>query len=256
MNGVERLKQKLANKEKIYSTMLFEWNYSRLPEMYKQCGLDYVLVCCEHGVFCPENIGDVAQACRYNDLPIIARVQDCEYHCISKCIDMGADGVLIPRTETMEQVETAIRSLRMPPVGKKGIGGRACMRPGEDIAAFNRNRLLFIQMESPQGIDLLDEMLTKYGHEIAGVIVGPNDLESSMGYPNFDCEKPDDTYDNYIRKCIEISNKHGKSTGLFMTTDERMRKWYGEGMNIFWVNTELGMLTNEVKRVKSIIDEL
>ena len=111
-------------------------------------------------------------------------------------------------------------------------------------------------MESPQGIDLLDEMLTKYGDEIAGVIVGPNDLESSMGYPTFDCEKPDDTYDNYIRKVISVSKAHGKSTGIFMMTDERMKKWYGEGMNIFWVNTEFGMLINEVKRVRSLIDSL
>jgi 2-keto-3-deoxy-L-rhamnonate aldolase RhmA len=169
---------------------------------------------------------------------------------------MGADGVLIPRTETMEQVETAIRSLRMPPLDKKGVGGRACLRAGETIADFNNNRLLFLQMESPQGIDLLDEMLTKYGDQIAGVIVGPNDLESSMGYPSFDCPKPDDTYDNYIRKCIRISNAHGKSCGIFMTSDAAMRKWYGEGMNIFWVNTEFGMLTNEVKRVKGLIEEL
>ena len=41
-----------------------------------------------------------------------------------------------------------------------------------------------------------------------------------------------------------------------MTTDERMKKWYNEGMNIFWVNTELGMLTNEAKRVKRLIEEL
>ena len=256
MNGVERLKEKMAKREKIYSTMLFEWNNTRLPEMYKNCGMDYILMCCEHGAFCPENIGDVAQACRYVDIPLIVRVQDCEYHCISKCIDMGADGVLIPRTETMEQVETAIRSLRMPPIGKKGVGGRACLRPGENIADFNNNRMLFIQMESPQGIDLLDEMLTKYGDQIAGVIVGPNDLESSMGYPAFDCPKPDDTYDNYIRKCIRVSNAHGKSCGIFMTSDAAMRKWYGEGMNIFWVNTEFGMLTNEVKRVKGLIEEL
>lgn len=253
MNGLEKLKEKLASGEKIYSTMLFEWNNTRLPEVYKNCGLDYILVCMEHGAFYPEKIGDIAQACKFADIPLIARVQDCEYHCISKCIDMGADGVLIPRTETMEQVETAIRSLRMPPIGKKGVGGRACMRKGETIAEFNKNRLLFLQMESVQGIDLLDEMLTKYGDEIAGIIVGPNDLEASMGFPYFDCPKPDDTYDNYIRKVINVSKAHGKSTGIFMTTDAAMKKWYDEGMNIFWVNTELGMLTNEAKRVAELI---
>ena len=256
MNGVQILKEKLDKKERIYSTMLMDWNSTRLPEMYKNGGMDYILIDLEHGSFYPEKIGDIAQACRHADIPLIARVQDCEYHCISKCIDMGADGVLIPRTETMEQVETAIRSLRMPPIGKKGVGGRACLRPGETIADFNRNRLLFIQMESPQGIDLLDEMLTKYGDQIAGVIIGPNDLESSMGYPTFDCEKPDETYNDYIRKVVRVSHEHGKSTGIFMVNDAAVENWHKMGVNIYWVNTEFGMLANEVKRVKKLITEL
>ena len=32
-----KLKEKLANREKIYSTMLCEWNNTRLPEVYKNC---------------------------------------------------------------------------------------------------------------------------------------------------------------------------------------------------------------------------
>ena len=256
MNGVEKLKEKLKNRERIYSTMLCEWNNTRLPELYKSCGVDFILADLEHGAFYPEALGDIGQACRIADIPLIARVQDCEYHCISKSIDMGADGVLIPRTETLEQVETAIRSLRMPPYGKKGVGGRACMRNGETIADFNNNRLLFLQMESPQGIDLLDEMLKRYGDHVAGVIVGPNDLEAAMGYPTFDCPKPDDRYDDYIRKVIRVSNAHGKSAGIFMGGDAAMTKWHREGINIFWVNTELGMLMAEAKRVKMLIDSL
>ena len=256
MNGVEKLKEKLANGEKIYSTMLCEWNNTRLPEVYKSCGVDFILADLEHGSFYPEALGDIGQMCRISDIPLIARVQDCEYHCISKCIDMGADGVLIPRTETMEQVETAIRSIRMYPYGKKGVGGRACMRKGETIEEFNRNRLLFLQMESPQGIDMLDEMLTKYGDQVAGIIVGPSDLESSMGYPYFGCPKPDETYNDYIRKCIRVSKAHGKSCGIFMIDDDAVKMWHNEGMNIYWVNTELGMLAAEARRVQKFIMEL
>ena len=256
MNCIENLKEKLSNRERIYSTMLCEWNNTRLPALYKSCGVDFILADLEHGAFYSEMLGEIGQACRIADIPLIARVQDCEYHCISKCIDMGADGVLIPRTETFEQVETAIRSLRMPPYGKKGVGGRACLRKGETIAEFNKNRLLFLQMESPQGIDLLDEMLTRYGEHIAGVIVGPNDLEAAMGYPSFDCAKPDESYNDYIRKVIRVSNAHGKSAGIFMAGDEAIKNWHGEGMNIYWVNTELGMLMAEAKRVKQFIMEL
>ena len=36
----------------------------------------------------------------------------------------GCDGILVPRTETLEQVETAISSMRFHPIGKKGVGGK------------------------------------------------------------------------------------------------------------------------------------
>lgn len=255
MNGVAKLKEKLQNMERIYSTMVCEWNSTRLPSAYKSGGLDFIITDLEHGTFYPEALREFGQACRNADIPLVARVQDCEYHCISKCIDMGADGVMIPRTETFEQVETAIRSLRMYPYGKKGVGG-ACMRPGETIAEFNQNRLLFLQIESPQGVELLDEILTKYGDQVAGIIIGPNDLEASMGYPTFNCEKPDETYNDCIRKVIKVSNAHGKSCGIFMMGDEDAKKWHKEGMNIFWVNVELGMIISEAKRVRKFIDEL
>ncbi|MBO5305382.1 MAG: hypothetical protein J6B12_01335 [Clostridia bacterium] len=255
MNGVEQLKEKLERGERIYSTMLCEWNNTRLPEVYKSCGLDFILADLEHGAFYPESIGDMAQMCRIADIPLIARIQDCEYHCISKCIDMGADGILIPRTESMEQIETAIRSLRMPPYGKKGVGGRACMRAGETVAEFNKNRLLFLQIESPEGIDLLDEMLTKYGEQVAGVIVGPFDLTVAMGYPDFKTQRGEEYYD-CIRKVIRVSRAHGKSSGIFMNNDSAIKTWHKEGMNIYWVGTEMSMMAAEARRIKKFITEL
>ncbi len=145
---IDTLREKLEKREKIYSTMLCHIGSTLLPQRYKNGGLDMLVMDLEHGSFYPENIGDFCQACHQAELPVIVRVQDCEYHCISKPLDMGADGVLIPRTESFEQVETAIRSMRFYPYGKKGVGGRALLRPGEDIYDFNKNRLLFLQIES------------------------------------------------------------------------------------------------------------
>jgi hypothetical protein len=58
MNGVEKLKEKLKNRERIYSTMLCEWNNTRLPDVYKSCGVDFILADLEHGAFYPEALGE------------------------------------------------------------------------------------------------------------------------------------------------------------------------------------------------------
>ncbi len=252
MNGLENLKNKLKNGDKIYGSTLLQIGYAGLPAIYKNNGADFLIIDMEHGSFYPENVGDLCYAARKEDLPTIARVQDCEYHCISKCADMGCDGVLIPRTETMEQVETAIRSFRMPPIGKKGVGGRSLLRDGEKIEDFNSNRLLFIQIESVQGVDILDEALTKYGDQIAGILVGPSDFGMSMGIGL----TVNDEMEAHLRRLIEICKKHGKSSGIFMGNDADIEKWYKEGMNIFWAGAEIVMLANEIKRTKNFIDAL
>lgn len=252
MNGLESFKQKLANREKMHSTMLCHVGYTGLPAVYKRGGLDFLVMDLEHGSFNPENIGDFVQACRNVDLPVIVRIQDCEYHCISKPIDMGVDGILVPRTETMEQVETAIHSMRVYPKGKKGVGGRALLRPGEDIYDINTNRLLFIQIESKQGVDLLDEMLTKYGEDIAGIIIGPTDMATSLGCGLDTNAAP--VIEN-VTKTIEICQKHKKSIGMYMGDDQVAKYWYEKGMNIFWVCTEMDILFAELDRTHKSIEQ-
>ena len=95
MSYIDTLKEKLENREKIYSTMLCHVGFTLLPRIYKANGLDMMVMDLEHGSFYPENIGDFCMACHAAELPVIVRVQDCEYHCISKPIDMGADGVQV-----------------------------------------------------------------------------------------------------------------------------------------------------------------
>jgi len=249
---IDALKEKLEKREKIYSTMLCHIGFTGLPAVYKAAGLDVLVMDLEHGSFYPENIGDFTQMCHTVGLPVIVRVQDCEYHCISKPLDMGADGVLIPRTETIEQVETAISSMRFWPYGKKGVGGRALLRPGEDIYDFNKKRLLFLQIESKQGVELLDEILEKYGDQIAGLIIGPCDMAVSMGCG---LDTNADAMIENITKTIEICQKHSKTIGMFMNDDKEAEHWYKRGMNFFWVGTELTLFAAELKRNKERIEE-
>jgi len=252
MSEISKLKNKLDNGEKLYSSMLCHIGYTGLPALYKKAGMDFLVMDLEHGSFCPENIGDFVQICNMIGLPVITRVQDCEYHCISKPLDMGADGVLIPRTETMKQVETAISSMRFYPYGKKGVGGRSLLRSDEEVYDFNTNRLLFLQIESELGVNTLDEMLTTYGEHVAGIIIGPCDMAVSLGC-GLDVNA-DKMIEN-IEKTISVCKKHKKSIGMFMDDDTVAERWHKKGMNIYWIGTETTLLSAELIRNKKRIEE-
>lgn len=243
--STEKLINKLQNKEKVFACYIGQVLTPYFASSYAKSGADMVIVDMEHGPFNPEMVGDFAVECNSRSFPVIARIQDCEYHCISKAIDQGCDGILVPRTETFAQVETAIASMRFYPVGKKGVGGRACLR-GDTVDEFNKKRLIFIQIESPKGADLLDEILTKYGKEIAGVIIGPADM-SIM------CETPLDfnsaPFLACVRKTLSICKQHDMSIGMFMNDLEESKRWYDEGMNIFWTGSETGCLRSGLKAI-------
>ena len=109
-----------------------------------------------------------------------------------------------------------------------------------------------MQIESKKGVDLLDEMLAKYGEQVAGIIIGPCDMAVSMGC-GLDINAPE-MIEN-ITKTIKVCQKHGKSIGIFMDDDKVAERWHKEGMNIYWIGTELTMLSAEISRNKKRIEE-
>jgi len=230
MDANQRLKEKFQSCEKIYAGMINE-NTTFESAQSAAGKFDFMFVDFEHGNLNQELARPILKICRDVDLPIIARVQDCVYHCISKSIDMGADGVMIPRTETLEQVELAIQSMRFFPRGRKGVGGAGLFRKGEKFEDINDNRYLILQIESPKGVANLDEMLTKYGHEVAGVVIGPNDMANTSGL-GIDTHHP--KVMEQIHKVIEICNAHNKPSGIFCGGTADVTYYHKAGMRILW----------------------
>ncbi len=233
MDALHRLKEKLKNCEKIYAGMI---NELTTEASAASCvgKYDFMFIDFEHGNLCPELGRPFFKICREIDLPTIARVQDCEYHCISKCIDMGADGVMIPRTETLEQVKLAIESVRFYPRGRKGVGGAGLFRKGEKFEEINDNRLIILQIESPLGVANLDEMLTRYGEEIAAAVVGPCDMANTCGC-GIDIAAPI-VLEN-AQRVVDICRRHGKPAGIFCTPGN-LAYYYNTGMRILWYGND------------------
>jgi 2-keto-3-deoxy-L-rhamnonate aldolase RhmA len=250
MSGIENLKNKLKNREKIFGSTFITLNSIFAPEVFKNCNVDFMLFDCEHGNMDPESLVQTLTMCRILDLQTIVRVQDCKYHLISKCLDMGADAVLIPRTETLDQVETAISSMRFFPKGKKGAGGYGLLRNGEGVKEFNENRLLFLQIESPLGVKNLSAMFDKYGDEIAGILIGPNDMSVTSG-TEFNTNS--DTVSEQVRQVIKICEKYNKSVGMFLMPDE-IEFWRKEGLNILWVSCEMDLMADGLKAAMKIAE--
>ena len=235
MDRYQLLKEKLARREKVLGTTMAMLNNTLILEKMDRTDLDFVLFDAEHGVFDAQNVIPCLQTCRLMGLPSLVRVQDSEYFLIAKLIDMGADGIMLPRTETPEQLRTAVDGLLFSPVGRKGMGGIAQFRPGESFAEFPKTRLLMPQIESPRGIENLPAMLEQYGEWIDAVMIGPYDMSVMVGTPQ-NITSP--VMLESIQKVFDISSEYGKSTGIFCDNEEKAELFRGMGANVLWVATD------------------
>lgn len=235
MDKYQRLAQKLQNREKVLGFTIQLLNNPLFIPTVNREDLDFVLFDAEHGIFDAQNAAQVFQVCRLLGLPALYRVQDSYYHLIAKAIDIGADGVMIPRTETLEQLRTAVDALLFYPDGRKGFGGHGQSRPGERFEDFGKTRFLFPQIESPKGIEMLPKMLEEYGRYISAVVIGPYDLSIMLGTPK-DIRSP--AMVEAVQKIFDICAAYGKSCGTFCDDAALAQVYRDMGCNFLWTGTD------------------
>ena len=236
MNRCEKLMEKLRGREKVVGTTVIMLPDPILIEKMLDPGLDFVLMDAEHGCFDTQNVIPMLHTCRMLGMPGFVRVQDSQYHLIAKAIDMGADGVMIPRVETLDQMRAVVDAVWFGPIGRKGAGGFAQFRPGEDFGQFQRGRMVFIQIESPKGIDNLPAILENCGERVSAVIIGPNDMSVMIGTP-FDCRSA--SMEAAVREVFDISARYGKSCGIFCNDAADAAHYRDMGANVLWTASDL-----------------
>lgn len=253
MNKYLQLKRKFDEREKIIGTTMIIFKSPIILEQMNCDELDFVLFDTEHGVFDTQNTVELLQVCRLMGLPSFVRAQDSQYHLIAKAIDMGADGIMIPRTESLEQLRTAVDALLFYPDGKKGAGGHGQMRPGEAYNDFKKTRFLLPQIESPKGIEILPQMLEEYGEYISAVIIGPYDLSIMVGTPK-DIKSP--IMIESIQKIFDICNSYGKSCGIFCDNEVLAQKYRDMGCNVLWTSCDKDFFMRGYKEEMEVLKNI
>ena len=248
MSRLDNLKEKLAARQNVLSINIGSVAWSGMMQTLSKFPLDFIMFDLEHGILTAEGIEDSLRVCRMLDVTTVVRIQDCVPHLISKTLDMGADGILIPRVESLEQVATAVRCARYYPRGRKGCGGFSNLRPEDkgNLDRYNDNRLIFIQMESKEGLAVLPQILETYGKELAGVIIGPYDASIMVGTP---LDILSDAMTDFIRQVFDICHQYGISCGSYVDGPSLIPRYRDLGANIFWTGGEIGFMCMGIQQL-------
>jgi len=151
-------------------------------EMAAHADLDYVYFDQQHGLISLDTLIASLRAMQGTLVTPLVRVLRNDAGLIGQALDAGAEGVIVPMVNSVEDASAAARASRYQPDGIRSWGPtRATFGLGTDPGPVNDAVLCFVMVETRTGVEHVDEIVGTPG--IDGVYVGPADLAVSMGLP-------------------------------------------------------------------------
>jgi len=209
---------------------------------FKLAGHDFLFLDMEHAMFGWETMVNLVQAALAYGIAPIVRATDLSYPLVARALDTGAQGVIIPRVDSREQVEAAVSFAKYPPLGRRGAGGDGrtafeALSVKDAVDFLNDETLVVVQIESQAGVDAIEEIASVPNLDV--VLIGPQDLSISLGLHG-QFTHPD--FVETLRKVVTACKKHGVATGMVERSAAAHKLWFDLGMQFFVTNTDANMI--------------
>lgn len=181
----------------------------------KDNGMDFVFYDNEHGIFSNQKLHDLMMFANASDFSSIVRVPQLARADISRTLDYGATGIMVPMIETKEEAELLVGWSKYPPLGRRSYSGGANTHYATggnhavNMQKQNERTLSIVQIETVKGVENIEEILSVEGIDAA--IVGPVDLAISMNQPD-DVMNPSELA--LIKKVAQACKQHQKAFGI------------------------------------------
>lgn len=133
-----------------------------LAEVLIRAGADAIFIDCEHGLAGYEDIFHLSRSARYAGGHAIVRPQNHERSVLTRCLNAGPDGLMVPLVHSAEIAKQIVADFRAA------------------VPDHYSGKTLICMIESVEAVDDLDRILDVDG--IDAFFVGPGDLSQSLGF--------------------------------------------------------------------------
>lgn len=208
--------------------------------------LDWLVMDIEASPVNRKDLLDFVLALKGEKTTPFARIRHIEHAHIEQVLDLGVQGIIVPKVNNREDAIRVVSACRYPPQGKRGINPVRASRYFEDVAGYlekaNDLLLCFLQIETQESLKNLEEIAAVDG--VDGLFVGCGDLAMALGQPGdvigFKMKEA-------INQVLETCQKYSKIPGIFAYGTNLAKLYLEQGYRFVAIG-------NDIKAVKEGIE--
>jgi 2-dehydro-3-deoxyglucarate aldolase len=208
----KELKKKLKG-EKLTLGSWITIGHPIVAEVMARSGFEWLTIDMEHSAITLDVAQNLIRTIELNNCIPLVRVSENNPYLIKRVMDAGACGVIVPMVNSKQDAIKAVKAVRYPPEGSRGVGLARAQDYGFDFKGYKKwlekDSIVIVQIEHIDAVKNLKDILSVEG--VDGFIVGPYDISGSLGIPG-DFENP--KFKKEVAGIIDLAKKLKKPAGF------------------------------------------
>lgn len=223
-----------------------------IAEIKASLGFEFVLIDTEHASIGIETLENLVRAvdAAGSGARTVVRVPSPDPAHISRVLDTGVDGIMVPQVETVETAEDIVAATRYPPDGRRGVAAARAANYGLDFEEYvetaDESILVLVQIESERAVENAGSIAAVAG--IDGLYVGPADLSKSMGtFFELDGER----FRTAMNEVLAAAHAEDTAVGIFVADRAHIEPWLGDGFDFFTLGFDTQFIIEGNQRMRA-----
>lgn len=221
-------------------------------ELVAGAGFDFVVIDLEHAPLDMSTVFALIGIAKTSGLSPIVRIPATDIGLVQRVLDSGADGLMFPHVDSADEARRAVRAMRFPPLGVRGVGNTSraglwgALDRDEYLRFGNEDVLCIAQIESAAAALVAGEIASVDG--VDAILIGAADLAVSEGKTETDAAIVE-----LIAKAVAAAQAAGVPVGnAGSATEETVRATVDAGYDFTMLSNDATMLGNAARQAVAI----
>ncbi|TCD14545.1 HpcH/HpaI aldolase family protein [Oricola cellulosilytica] len=229
-----------------------------LVELFAQGPFGAVTLDMQHGGHHEHSVLSGLSTVIHSGKAAVVRVPLGRMDMASRALDMGADAIIAPMINSVQDAVAFRDAVKFPPLGGRSWGAsravavRGIAGGNEYLATSNVRTVSFAMIETREAFDRVSEIAAIDG--IDGLFVGPADFSIAWtGGKSVDPGLPE--MDEAVASIAAAARDAGKHAGIFVANPAMARKYHQMGFRFMALGFDVAIVAEGQKAILAMAEE-